>query len=513
MKIKCGSITVFAALSIMLIAAVLFTFVEAGRTVQLKRVAKRNADSAMESMFARYQIPLWEKYHLLGLDGSNEMGQLALSEQEIFIKDIAEKNVKNSQILKKASLNLLRIRLEAANFEQYTFLTDGEGRVFQELVSTYMKEYAPAIILKELQDQCAMVEELSSKVGEPEKKREAVLELSEKAKSSKGVNNDSQETNGSDKPLANEEVTQSLEKTTCDNPIKKVEAIEKKGILNLVLEKTAEVSQKEIHNPKTLLSRREKTAGVKYDYPEGNITDKILMEEYFQEVFCSFDKVVEQNTDSRELSYEIEYLLEGKMSDRENLKEVAEKLVGIREVANLTYLLTDGMKISQAESLAITLAGVTANPVIVEIVKLGILASWAYSESILDVRALLKGYKVAIIKTREEWTLDIANIGTIGDTFAIAKECKNGITYSQYISSLIMLQPLKSIANRALDLTERSIQQNSGYEHVHLDQIIVQATVNFQYDWKSIFLGIGSIGRGKNQKFAYGYEAQYAYYN
>ena len=101
MKIKCGSITVFAALSIMLIAAVLFTFVEAGRTVQLKRVAKRNADSAMESMFARYQIPLWEKYHLLGLDGSNEMGQLALSEQEIFIKDIAEKNVKNSQILKK----------------------------------------------------------------------------------------------------------------------------------------------------------------------------------------------------------------------------------------------------------------------------------------------------------------------------------------------------------------------------------------------------------------------------
>lgn len=498
----------FAALSIMMVAAVLFTFAEAGRTIQLQRAAKQNADSSMESMFARYQIPLWENYHLLGLDSSDEDGRLDLGEQEIFLKDIADKNGKSSFYSNASAINLLRIKLEAANLNQYTLLTDGDGLVYQELVSSYMKENAAAIALGKLQEQNTEIEELSKQVGEPAKKREAVKELSEKPEISDSESDNSQKNTS---PV-DEEVAQSLEKTSSDNPINQVESIEKKGILALVLEKDVEVSQKKIQNPETLVSRREKAEGANYNQPKGDIADRILMEQYFEEVFCSFDKAATQNVDHRELNYEMEYLLEGKTSDQENLKEMAEKLVGIREVANLTYLLTDGTKMSQAESLAITLAGVTANPVIIEIVKFGILASWAYGESILDVRALLKGHKIALIKNREEWTLDISSIGAIGDTFMTAKECKNGITYAQYIASLIMVQPLRTIANRALDLTERSIQHCSGYEHARLDHIIVQASVDFQYDWKSVFLGIGSIGKGKNQEFTYGYRTQYAYY-
>lgn len=513
MKMRQGSITVFATLSIMLITAVLVTLVEAGRTVQLKRIAKINADSAIESMFARYQIPLWENYQLLGLDSSNREGQLCLNEQEIFLEDLV-KNDSNGDCIKKNSyLNLLKMNIGVAKIEEYTFLTDGDGLVYQELVASYMKENAVTLALEKLREQTTKVDELNCKIGEAARKREAVKELSEK---SEELCYEQDDTQIKDKEKSanntNEQVKESLEKTSNINPINQVESLEKKGILSLVLEKDVEVSKKEIQNTEKLLSRRNNEIGTNYDLPKENFTKRMLLGQYLQNAFMTFGENETQNLEDKELIYELEYILEGNTSDYENLQEVVEKLVGIREVANFTYLLTDGVKMTEAENLAITLAGVSVNPAIIEIVKLGILASWAYGESILDVRALLKGYKVAIMKNAEEWTLELSNIGTIGDTFIMAKESKNGISYSQYISSLILLQPLKTKASRALDLTERFIQNQEGCEHFRIDHILVQAKVGFGYDWNTVFLGIGSIGKKSNQKLEYNVETQYAYF-
>ena len=48
----------------------------------------------------------------------------------------------------------------------------------------------------------------------------------------------------------------------------------------------------------------------------------------------------------------MEYIISGKSSDRENLTEVVEKIVGIRNVMNLGYLLTDSVKMSQLTFIA-----------------------------------------------------------------------------------------------------------------------------------------------------------------
>lgn len=74
--------------------------------------------------------------------------------------------------------------------------------------------------------------------------------------------------------------------------------------------------------------------------------------------------------------------------------------------------------------------------------KWGILAAWAYSESILDVRALLEGRKIAWIKNAEQWTTGINQTSEAVDGFAMAKDCENGWDYMKYLKFLVSMKKI-----------------------------------------------------------------------
>ena len=62
------------------------------------------------------------------------------------------------------------------------------------------------------------------------------------------------------------------------------------------------------------------------------ITKKLLFHEY---ILKKFGNAVEEEKEKRSLAYEVEYLLEGKTSDQENLEAVLNKLLLIRMGLNL----------------------------------------------------------------------------------------------------------------------------------------------------------------------------------
>ena len=70
-----GSITVFAALSFMLIAQMLFTLLEVARYHEFEKVLPMNSDSVLESVFADYCSPLWEEYRILGVCAEDAAGK------------------------------------------------------------------------------------------------------------------------------------------------------------------------------------------------------------------------------------------------------------------------------------------------------------------------------------------------------------------------------------------------------------------------------------------------------
>ena len=60
-KALSGSITVYLALSFVLIAALILTIVESARTVSQRLYVQVALDASMESLFSQYHRPLWDQ--------------------------------------------------------------------------------------------------------------------------------------------------------------------------------------------------------------------------------------------------------------------------------------------------------------------------------------------------------------------------------------------------------------------------------------------------------------------
>jgi len=105
---------------------------------------------------------------------------------------------------------------------------------------------------------------------------------------------------------------------------------------------------------------------------------------------------------------EIEYILFGNNSSRQNIGCVKRSLFAIRLVFNLLHVYTDPDKLAAALSLATAIAGWTVFGI--PIVQNFILIAWAGMESYVDTDLLLKGKSVPLIKTSASWYLGATNL-------------------------------------------------------------------------------------------------------
>ena len=103
---------------------------------------------------------------------------------------------------------------------------------------------------------------------------------------------------------------------------------------------------------------------------------------YFMSTFLKIRKCCGRRKEKRSLAYEVEYLLEGKTSDQENLEAVLNKMLLIRMGLNFVYLQTDTAKQAEAGAMALALATAVALPMLEPVVKQVLLAAWAFGESV-----------------------------------------------------------------------------------------------------------------------------------
>ena len=83
------------------------------------------------------------------------------------------------------------------------------------------------------------------------------------------------------------------------------------------------------------------------------IEEKLLFSEYVLE---KFQNALSDEEKERSLSYEVEYILSGKESDKENLEAVTGKIFLIRLGINYLYLLSDAANQAEAAALALTVS-------------------------------------------------------------------------------------------------------------------------------------------------------------
>ncbi|MCC8168653.1 MAG: DUF5702 domain-containing protein [Clostridiales bacterium] len=494
----------------MLVASVLLTLLEAARVRQMELMADVVTDSATESIFAAYDTVLWEQYHLLLRSASLANGAVSMGDVESELKELADTAMDpTGRTISVSNNDLLRAQTQSIMVSGYTLITDEKGAVFRAAVCSYMENnigYESAKTIMEKLEEGESLEEMDVDAA-IEEAQEGIEQAKSEASESSGETNGESGTGATGGSEGNEGVEATSVVSDDENPLEIIKKIRKMGLLTLLVEDVSEVSDKSITLSETIAKRTLNTGTESLVSTDEDWYQKILVTQYYAEYYSNYLKPNDENA----LSYEQEYIICGKSSDIENLKGCINRILLIREAANLICLMQDAAKVSQAYSLAISLAGVSANPVIIEAVKYGILVAWAYAESLLDVRALLQGDKIALVKTSEQWTTSMTGLSQCASGDFKAINCSNGLTYSEYLNLLLYTAGNKAAAYRAMDLQELYIRQQDGYEDFLMDQMFVAIRVSATYEFSANFLPLVTLVSFSQTEFTVSSESVYSY--
>lgn len=279
------------------------------------------------------------------------------------------------------------------------------------------------------------------------------------------------------------------------------------GVLGIVLEDVNNISTMQIRNlnlPTTLETDGNKKADLIKD-----ITNKGIFVKYIELYFNNYAKISEYGNDDTALKYEMEYILNGNLNDKDNLTETIKKLVEVRNLSNGAYLITDGEKMKEITTLAETVATAIGMPFLTPVAQAVIIEAWALTEAVIDVRQLLNGEKVPIVKNSENWNSSIKNIGTFED----GRKNNTGLTYTQYLQTMIMTQKTKNTVFRTMDLVQVNMQKR--YNKVFLisecfGMCEVEANLRIEPVFTSLPIVSYLIGNN-NESYIYKTKMEYEY--
>lgn len=461
-----GEITVFLSLILTLVLSFVGAVIESGRIQALRMKLELVADMGMDSVLAEYQKELLEEFDLFFVDGAYGKGTFDLEQVRSHLQNYLYYNITPQK--ETVSLHTEFLPLSLGDIELYNFAqaTDDYGAVLKRQAVDYTEDRLSLGLLDQLlpeieagKQNLKKTEELEKKKKQTEEKRKEI-EIPEEIKEELGEKH--------------------------KNPIEAVSAVRSKGILSCVLKNPQSLSKKQV-DLSGILSRRQlvKGTGCQYRPAREDTVSEVLFGEYILEKMSFATKI----KGKAPLSYQIEYILAGRETDAENLEAVAKQLLLLREGVNFIYLLSDTVKYNEAKALAAVIAGFTGLEPLIEVTAAAILFAWAYGESIVDVRKLLSGGKVPLLKSKQTWQLSMKQLLDLSKNLdAKGRDSSAGWSYEQYLRILLAAENKNQKVMRTMDMIEAYVRVNSDDKHFCLDSCFegVTSSIYFQsgkYEW------------------------------
>ena len=287
-----------------------------------------------------------------------------------------------------------------------------------------------------------------------------------------------------------------------------VNEIKKNGVIGYVA--SGEISGKSIdisELPSKICEIEHCANWKKYNNSEDTVR-KALAGQYILDKFKSYvDK-----SNNAPLDYEIEYILCGNKSDKENLRDVVDEIVTIRTGFNLIYLVKDTVKRNEAYEMALSIVGYSCMPVLVRVTQFLIMGSWAYAEAVVDARDLLKGYKVKVIKNADEWNLSLTGIKNL-ESDDRGKESRSGLGYEDYLRFLLFKQNKSEQVYRIMDLIELNVQAKYS-KTFKMNDAVINVKMETEFMMNRLFSSFGYSGnyiKNKRRKFSINVNQSYGY--
>lgn len=245
------------------------------------------------------------------------------------------------------------------------------------------------------------------------------------------------------------------------------------GILSLVIDDTSKLSNSAV-NDSNLPTSKVKNKDVKI---MESLQNKAMVTLYAD---MKFGNYISKKAGTY-LSYELEYIIGGRDNDKENLTNTIEKLVLFRNGIDMAYLLTDAKKMGEISAIALSAASVMCMPFLEPVIKGVLVEAWSLAEAVSDVKALLKGNNIVLVKTQKNWKTSIANLlqsSGGGDN--------KGLDYATYCQILILFQNNNDCLFRIMDLMQINIQKRYNTQF-DLSECFQGAEVVFKYNTEPLF--------------------------
>ncbi|SFB09833.1 hypothetical protein SAMN05216249_10940 [Acetitomaculum ruminis DSM 5522] len=456
---KKGSITVFLSL---LLAAVLGASASICELIRIKCIETRYEEviqNAGNSLLACFCPLLLKDYDLFFLDGGFGKNTVDLNLMKKEYKAYIDENIFpfEGMGLSKGG-NLLQFKVKNIEIKGCEMAVDNKGEIFRKEAVEYMKESKKINLIKD------------------------ILNLSDKKE--KYGNFDASKENA-DKTLSLISDNELLSKVMdIIGDFKLIDTVD------MVL-KSKRISEKSIDNTK--LPSLDKALNNEEDINNGDksLISTVLFDEYILEHFGNYTNKKEKNLD-----YEVEYILAGNMEDKENLREVINRLLVLRQPFNYAYLNGDVKKREEAAKKAALIATLTMLPEYEEAFKQVILFYWSMKESVDDVKKLLDGKEVPLIKKSENKNAKEDINGKINlEKDKEKKEKDNGLKmdYKAYLHLLLLLTDEETKTLRTMDLIEKNISSNDEYKNFKIKNCIYSFEISQDIVTKGRFMPLSML--------------------
>ena len=459
-------LTVCAALCIAVILSLCLTLIEGAARNGVRLEAECVTDIGLNSIMAEYHRELMKQYNLFAVDASYGTGVCGKTNTESHLRHYVEKNLDYKDVFLSNYLygDFLAIRLDQCELTRVNILTDRGGAVFRRYAAEAMRSDTGLELLEQLQEWMRTVEVNGLEEGGQEAEKDR-------------LDREIEEYDGMEVEVEKDQ----WEALEVVNPTGALEQKKKLGILKLVTEDETGLSCN-VLDIDSLVGNRIKNGQVnqgsilqqELSGPE-KLAERFLFQEYLLKYMGRYGKENQENT----LRYQVEYLIAGKDSDVENLKSVVNRICIIREAANVMHLLADEVKHNEARAAAALVCTLVFLPELTALLETAIILGWAYAESIYDVKSLLSGGKVPLLKDAGSWHYDLTS-ALYGDLTDGTEEGK-GLSYEDHLRILLMFTDEDIITARAMDMVEADIRSTPGNAAFRLDGCYTELEARLQF--------------------------------
>lgn len=466
-----GYLTVYSSLVFAIILSLLLALVEGAAMGAARLQAELVADLGIDSVFAEYHRELFKQYGLLFIDDSYGTSRGNVSKIEEHLAEYMSYNLNPKKgILIPPGSNWICLENTYLEIEEAAFATDDNGTVWKAQAIDYMKSRYGMDIIQGVQEQIQTVEDKQLLSGNLSKQLEDYKTEFENALETKEIEETNQKTK---------------EGFSYDSIMDFLDSFSDKGILYLTVSEQESLSSGVMEREESISYRLDqgninKGSGLPAYIEEPNgLVNELLFDAFLLEKYGFYGKEKEGS----HLQYQLEYILFGRDNDVSNLRECAEQLFMFRSVSNYLYLTTiDTTKFKEAKAVSLAISSLLCVPEIKEVLTQIIVVIWAMAEAVVDVKILLDGGEVPLIKAKGEWNLGLTNILKDGLNLDKNMTEASGISYEGYLRILlgVMLDQNDKVM-RSMDIAEMDIRKTAGNENFRIDQCVDYLKVTYGF--------------------------------